>query len=203
MKNLSRRSFLKGSLAGALSLGAMSAMGMTAAAEESAIQWDAEYDVVVMGMGFAGTVAAITAADKGVKVLLVDKAPKGATGGNSKVSGQAIQATDDGEAMYTYLRQLIGDYPNFDDEVLHAYVDGTVDQYQWLVETMGADPDILCPAEFWDFKHRANFHTEPTPGFKGGKPGYAQNWDEFPDYEGHDHCFVLFVSGQEADAAFY
>ena len=32
MKNLSRRSFLKGSLAGALSLGAMSAMGMTAAA---------------------------------------------------------------------------------------------------------------------------------------------------------------------------
>ena len=203
MKNLSRRSFLKGSLAGALSLGAMSAMGMTAAAEESAIQWDAEYDVVVMGMGFAGTVAAITAADKGVKVLLVDKAPKGATGGNSKVSGQAIQATDDGEAMYTYLRQLIGDYPNFDDEVLHAYVDGTVDQYQWLVETMGADPDILCPAEFWDFQHRANFHTEPTPGFKGGKPGYAQNWDEFPDYEGHDHCFVLFVSGQEADAAFY
>ena len=103
MKNLSRRSFLKGSLAGALSLGAMSAMGMTAAAEESAIQWDAEYDVVVMGMGFAGTVAAITAADKGVKVLLVDKAPKGATGGNSKVSGQAIQATDDGEAMHATL----------------------------------------------------------------------------------------------------
>ena len=79
MKNLSRRSFLKGSLAGALSLGAMSAMGMTAAAEESAIQWDAEYDVVVMGMGFAGTVAAITAADKGVKVLLVDRAPRAAT----------------------------------------------------------------------------------------------------------------------------
>ncbi len=171
--------------------------------EASDIKWDGEYDVVVMGMGFAGTVSAITAAENGAKVLLVDKAPKGATGGNSKVSGQAIQATDDGEAMYTYLRQLIGDYPNFDDDVLHAYVDGTVDQYQWLVETMGADPDILCPEEFWDFQHRANFHTEPTKGFKGGKAGYAQNWDEFPDYEGHDHCFVLFVSGQEADSAFY
>lgn len=203
MKNISRRSFLKGAVASTLGLTAMNAMGAVAVAEDAPIAWDAEYDVVVMGMGFAGTVAAITAADKGAKVLLVDKAPKGSTGGNSKVSGQAIQATDDGEAMYTYLRQLIGDYPNFDDEVLHAYVDGTVDQYQWLVETMGADPDILCPAEYWDFEHRANFHTEPTPGFKGGKAGYAQNWDEFPDYEGHDHCFVLFVSGQEADAAFY
>ena len=73
MKNLSRRSFLKGSLAGALSLGAMSAMGMTAAAEENAIQWDAEYDVLVVGYGAAGANAAIVAADKGAKVLLTEK----------------------------------------------------------------------------------------------------------------------------------
>lgn len=203
MSTISRKDFLKGTAASALALTAFGGLSLRANAEESDVSWDGEYDVVVMGMGFAGTSAAITAADKGAKVLLVDKAPKGATGGNSKVSGQAIQATDDGEAMYTYLRQLIGDYPNYDDEVLRAYVDGTVDQYQWLVETMGADPDVLCPAEYWDFEHRANFHTEPTKGFKGGKPGYAQNWDEFPDYEGHDHCFVLFVSGREADSAFY
>ena len=205
MKNLSRRSFLKGA-AGAAAVTAVSAMGLVPAmAEEAAadIAWDAEYDVVVMGMGFAGTSAAIAAADKGVSVLLVDKAPKGATGGNSKVSGQAIQATDDPDAFYTYLRQMIGDYADVDDDVLRAYVDGAYNQYEWLVNTMGADPDILCPAEYWDFEHRANFHTEPTTGFKGGKAGYAQNWDEFPDFEGHDHCFVLFVSGREADAAFY
>lgn len=206
MKNFSRRSFLKGAAAGALGMTAVSAMGMVPAIAESAepdITWDAEYDVVVMGMGFAGTTAAITAADAGAKVLLVDKAPKGSTGGNSKVSGQAIQSTDDKEAMYKYLRQLIGEYTDWDPEVLQAYVDGTYDQYEWLVNTMGADPDILVPAETWDFQHRANFHPEYTPGFKGGKPGYAMNWDEFPDYEGHDHCFVLFVSGHEADAAFY
>lgn len=38
--------------------------------------WDAEYDVVVLGFGGAGATAARFAADEGAKVLLVDAAPE-------------------------------------------------------------------------------------------------------------------------------
>jgi hypothetical protein len=44
---------------------------------ESAIDWDAEYDVVVVGFGGAGATADIIAADAGAKVLLLEKAPMG------------------------------------------------------------------------------------------------------------------------------
>ena len=63
MKNISRRNFLKGSAA----MGILAAMGGagTAIAEGSSaytfadtVKWDAEYDVVVLGLGFAGMTAA-------------------------------------------------------------------------------------------------------------------------------------------------
>ena len=76
MKNLSRRSFLKGSAA----LGALAAMGgaTLVSAEETytyadTIKWDAQYDVVVLGMGFAGMTAAMAAADEGASVVICEK----------------------------------------------------------------------------------------------------------------------------------
>lgn len=48
--------------------------------------WDAEYDVVVLGFGGAGATAARFAADEGAKVLLVDAAPEGNEGGNTRYS---------------------------------------------------------------------------------------------------------------------
>lgn len=101
--NVSRRDFLKGMA----TVGAVGAMGAlvgcgttpsgTAAptagtAFEKSIKWDAEYDVVVLGGGFAGMAAAITASDLKAKTVLIDKAPKGHEGGNSRYSGQASAA---------------------------------------------------------------------------------------------------------------
>lgn len=136
-------------MAGAASAAALSAVciGAASADEAEEVQWDGEYDVVVAGMGFAGTVAAITAADAGCSVLLVDKAPEGSQGGNSKICGQYIQATDDADIMYTYLSALVGDFPNWDKDVLRAHADGTAEQFDWLVNTMGADPAILLQDE--------------------------------------------------------
>ena len=45
------------------------------------VRWDAQYDVVVMGMGAAGMVAAKTAADNGAKVVIVEKCEEGKAGG--------------------------------------------------------------------------------------------------------------------------
>ena len=76
MKNISRRSFLKGSVA----MGALAAMGSAtlASADETytyadTIKWDAQYDVVVLGMGFAGMNAAMAAADAGASGLIAEK----------------------------------------------------------------------------------------------------------------------------------
>ncbi|MBW2091896.1 MAG: FAD-dependent oxidoreductase [Deltaproteobacteria bacterium] len=38
--------------------------------------WDYETDVVVVGYGYAGGIAAIEAADQGADVLLLEKMPK-------------------------------------------------------------------------------------------------------------------------------
>jgi succinate dehydrogenase/fumarate reductase flavoprotein subunit len=46
------------------------------------LRWDEEADVIVVGYGFAGATAAMTAHNSGAKVLLLEKAPeehKGAT----------------------------------------------------------------------------------------------------------------------------
>jgi succinate dehydrogenase/fumarate reductase flavoprotein subunit len=51
-------------------------------------QWDVEADVVVAGFGAAGFAASITAHDLGAKVLILEKAPEGQHGGNTRVAGQ-------------------------------------------------------------------------------------------------------------------
>ena len=174
-------------------------VGSANAAPAEEVAWDGVYDVVVVGMGFAGCVSAISAADEGAKVLLVDKAPEGSAGGNSRVSGQCIQATDDAEAMYTYLSALMGDFPNWDPDVLRAHVDGAAEQFDWLVDTMGADADILVQDEPWDTACSKGYLTDKF----GGKNGYTQQWAEFPEYEGSEHCLSLLVSGKSFDSSFY
>lgn len=101
--------------------------------------------------------------------------------------------------MYAYLSALMGDFPNWDPDVLHAHVDGTAEQYDWLVNTMGADPDVLVQDESWDTTYTKGC---PTDKF-GGKAGYVQQWAEFPEYEGAEHCLALLVSGQSFDSSFY
>ena len=202
--NLSRRDFLKRTAIGAVGLGAAS-MGLTGALAEPAgttdIQWDAEYDVVVLGYGFAGASAALAAADAGASVLLSEKAPAGGEGGNSKAAGQALQATDDKEKFLTYLKQLMGEFDNWNEELLQTYVEGAYGQYDWLVNTLGLDPEKILPSEPWDMPNQGGFSLAPTT--MAGRSGYLMNWAEFPDYEGSDHCFCFFISQAEFDSSLY
>ena len=47
-------------------------MGATSNIDDTDYQWDASYDVVVIGYGYAGAVTALEAADAGSSVLVVD-----------------------------------------------------------------------------------------------------------------------------------
>ncbi|QLE67554.1 fumarate reductase [Furfurilactobacillus rossiae] len=54
------------------------------------VDWNADYDVVVLGFGGAGASAARFAADKGAKTLIVEAAPFGREGGNTRYSAQHV-----------------------------------------------------------------------------------------------------------------
>lgn len=60
-----------------------------------------QYDVIVIGYGFAGGVAAIAAHDSGAKVLLVEKMPQ--PGGISICSAGGIRVASDADAALNYL----------------------------------------------------------------------------------------------------
>ena len=89
MQDVSRRSFLKISAvgAGALALGSSSA---AAAQNAKDVKFDEEYDIVIIGTGFAGLAAAIKASGRGKKVLVLEK--MGRAGGNSVINGGNMAA---------------------------------------------------------------------------------------------------------------
>lgn len=85
MGDLSRRNFVRMGAVGAgmLALGGTAANAM--AIDSKDVKYDAEFDVVVIGSGYAALSAAITAVEKGNKVVVVEK--MGRLGGNSVING--------------------------------------------------------------------------------------------------------------------
>jgi len=83
-------------------------------------QWQAEYDVIVVGYGAAGAVAAIESADAGARVLLIEKMPD--PGGISILSAGGVRVSDDAEAAFQYLHHTCGG--RTPDDVLRVLANG-------------------------------------------------------------------------------
>ena len=132
-KAFGRRNFLKGLAvagAGMMGAGALAACAPQASAEEGeydfaqTVAWDGQYDVVVVGFGSAGAVAAKSAAEAGASVLLLDKAPLGHEGGNSRYCGQTfMHSNGDEQAARDYFTALCGTLP-VPDDVTDTFVKG-------------------------------------------------------------------------------
>ena len=89
--------------------------------------FDEIFDVIVVGYGFGGAVAAINAHDAGAKVLLAEKMPN--PGGISICSGGGLRLPHDRDATLAYLKATNdGTTP---DNILEAFVDEMVqiDEY--------------------------------------------------------------------------
>lgn len=91
--------------------------------EQEQRKYAATYDVIVVGFGAAGATAARFAADNGAKVLLIDKAPKGHEGGNTRYAGQVVLTGYDKEKMQQYFKAMYGPI-QIDEDILNTYVDG-------------------------------------------------------------------------------
>ena len=84
-ETMSRRDALKFGMMGAGAAMLSAANAMAAAPMEKDVKFDEEYDVIVIGTGFSGLAAAAKAAERGYKVLILEK--MGRVGGNSVING--------------------------------------------------------------------------------------------------------------------
>lgn len=144
-QSVSRRSFVQG--AGVMGLAAATASGSLARAEEpgegcsypQTVAWNASYDVVVIGFGGAGATAARHAADAGAKVLLVDSAPEGHEGGNTRYCAQLIAFADNADDMLTYYRNLAWKF-DLDEEVFKVYTAGEAAMKDYIRDYLEKEP---------------------------------------------------------------
>jgi succinate dehydrogenase/fumarate reductase flavoprotein subunit len=127
--------------------------------------WDLEADVVVVGFGAAGFAAAVTASELGADVLLLEKAPEGAEGGNTRVAGQGYLNTSDADKAVAYLTALCGPY-TVPETMIRTWAEEMGKNNDWLA-SLGGDPQE---------------HQHPPVGV------------EFPDLPGSD-CVHKFHDG--------
>lgn len=102
------------------------------------VHWDATYDVIVLGFGGAGATAARFAADSGAKVLLVDSAPEGHEGGNTRVCGQLVCSADDEDAMRKYYLAQTAPM-ELDPEIVDTYVEGMANMKRYFRDYLGVE----------------------------------------------------------------
>src|SRR5580700_2493255 len=136
---LDRRSFL----ATGAAVGAVAAMPTQPAQAADAIDWDREVDVVVIGAGAGGLVAAIAAREKGASVLIVEKnfdiggramMSQGGLyigGGNRLQKAKGVKDTPDLVfADWSRPEKPMGRFS--DRELVRTWADNNLDLFDWL-----------------------------------------------------------------------
>jgi succinate dehydrogenase/fumarate reductase flavoprotein subunit len=139
--------------------------------------WDVEADVVVVGFGAAGMAAAVTAHDLGARVVLLEKAPEGQEGGNTRVAGQGYLNTSSVDKAVAYLTALCGPF-TVPEAMVKVWAEEMGRNNAWLAG-LGGDPQEHqhqpVGIEFPDLPgadcvHK--FHDGPTYG-------YSYTWQLF------------------------
>jgi succinate dehydrogenase/fumarate reductase flavoprotein subunit len=141
------------------------------------VSWDVEADVVVVGFGAAGVAASVTAHELGAKTVILEKAPDGEHGGNTRVAGQGYLNTSNAEDAAAYLTALCGPF-TVPEVMVRVWADEMGRNNDWLA-SLGADPQEHqhqpvgiefpdLPGAFCTHK----FHDGPTYG-------YSYTWKRF------------------------
>ena len=139
---------------------------------------DVVTDVLVIGGGGAGLVAAITAAEEGANVILIEKLP--AVGGNTIISATGITASD------TALHEAAGipftvedhikrtmeagkDLPNL--ELVTLLAESSNDAYEWLL-SMGLEYKLNEEEPWWIVPVEGHYGSQLIAAFKNEAAKY-------------------------------
>ena len=203
---LSRRNFLKSAAAVAATAGVGALAGTSLAHADEAeeeeaeseeaevgtitydqtIRWDGQYDVVAVGFGAAGASTAIAASDAGANVLLLEKAPLGDEGGNTRYCGQLfINAHGDLEEAQSYYSQLFGEF-EIPDDVFEFWTEGITDIADTYAELFELDS-----SEFVDCG--ANSESEVGQRLADMSP-------EYPEFISNDSMNMSLLHDGASDA---
>ncbi|MBS0474255.1 MAG: FAD-dependent oxidoreductase [Proteobacteria bacterium] len=154
------------------------------------MSWNKEVDVVVVGSGAGGLLAALVAARNHAQVLVVEKDRQ--WGGTSATSGGGIwipgsdQAKaagfeDDLDDAFKYVRALSAD--NVPDDLIRAYVDNAAPMLRWVT----ANTEIVYTAQPYPDYHAENpggsatgFRTHLPEMFDGTLLGADLKTQRFP-----------------------
>lgn len=111
------------------------------------VEWDGAYDVVVIGFGGAGAIAAKNAAEAGAKVLIVEKAPEGHEGGNTRYSGQMfVYGNGNVEATRAYYKEL-GGSREIPEAMLNVYTEKIANMADVVAEETGLNKEDFLDAK--------------------------------------------------------
>ncbi len=130
--------------------------------------FDCEYDVVVIGYGYAGGVAAIEAHDAGARVLLIDKMAN--PGGISVCSYGAMRSAHDADQAFTYLKHTNGG--RTPDDVVRALAEGMTEIEAYMRKLAEANGAMISP--------RAKVANYPFPGYE---TFYQTLIEELPNFD--------------------
>jgi succinate dehydrogenase/fumarate reductase flavoprotein subunit len=128
-------------------------------AELDSGKFDQTYDVVIVGYGFGGGIAAFEAASRGAKVLICEKMPQ--PGGVSICSGGAVRCATNADDAFSYLKASnAGTTP---DDVLRVFADGMACAESYVEKLVSrVDGAAVKPTEF-SGKRGGNY---PFPGWQ-------------------------------------
>ncbi len=134
---------------------------------EKTIDWDAEYDVIVVGLGAAGCATAIESALLGANVLVLEKAPEGYAGGNSAICMQWCAMVSDKEQAMTYMRSMREDFQTPTDEMIDVYCTELMNNEQWLKDLGGPNVQPFTQVEFPDMEGAGGIYPLTIDGNNG------------------------------------
>ena len=172
-------------------------MESIAAQDAAGVRFDEAADVVVVGLGAAGSAAVLGARQAGADVLAVERA--GTAGGTSAMSGgliylgggtalqRACGFEDTPDNMVAFLRSALG--PGADDDRIDAYCEGSPDHFDWLVSA-----GVPFRAAFCDEPNRESADDAGLL-YSGGEDSYPFDEVATPVPRGHKPQWVDSAGG--------
>jgi succinate dehydrogenase/fumarate reductase flavoprotein subunit len=101
--------------------------------------WDEEADVVILGCGGAGAVAAITACDAGAKVIVIEK---GEGGGNTRLATLAFLCPTNDSSAREHIKAL--SFGTLGEEIIDVYVEWTSKNVDYIKQ-LGGEVETCFP----------------------------------------------------------